>query len=97
MYKYSIKDNWEIIPNKFVVENVDDELFHFGFFKSEIKFKIEDDEFFQLSIYENHKNLIEEKFLIHLCFFEQIYEVLIPDLPDLLSCLKEIRTSLIWQ
>lgn len=97
MYKYSIKAGWEIIPNKFVAENVEDEVFHFGFYKSEIKFSIEKDDFFELILFENHKNIIDEKFLIHLCFFEQIYEILIPDLPDMLALLKDLRTSLIWK
>jgi hypothetical protein len=97
MYKYSIKNGWEIIPNKFVAEDVENELFHFGFYKSEIKFTIKDDDFFELLVYENHKDLVEEKFMIHLCFFEIIYEILIPDLPDLLVCLKDIRTSLLWK
>lgn len=97
MYKYSIKAGWEIIPNKFVSEEVEDEYFHFGFYKSEIIFNIKEDDFFELLLYENHKDLLEEKFLISLCFFENIYEILITDLPDLIRCLKDIRTSLVWK
>jgi hypothetical protein len=97
MYRYSIKDGWKIITSKFVAEHVEDELFHFGFYKTEIEFIIESDDFFKLDLYENHENIIEEKFLIHLCFFELIYEILIPELPDLIVCLKEIRNSLLWK
>lgn len=96
MYKFSIKDGWEIIPNKFVAENIEDELSHFGFSNSEIKFKLDTDDFFELLLFENNKDIIEEKFLIHLSFYGLVYEILIADLPDLIVLLKDLRTSLKW-
>jgi hypothetical protein len=97
MYKYSLNKGWEIISNKFVAEDIEDEVFHFGFYKSDIKFKIDSDDLFELTLFVNHKNIMEEKFLLHLRFYEDIYEILVSDLPDLIVLLKDIRTSLLWK
>lgn len=92
MYLFTKEKGWEKIPNKFVAEDVEDELFHFGFVNTNVELYKDRSSMLELKLYENTKNIIEEEFVVHLSFFERIYEILIPSLPDLFAFLKEFQT-----
>ena len=93
MYKFTNKTGWEYINSIFKNEDLDQEYKDFGFEVSRvIKTDIENDEM-ELVIFENYKQIIEEKFIIQFTFGVKIYEILIPELPDLIECIKELQKA----